>query len=72
MPDPFGFDHLPHMGRVVHRCIECEWPGWGLTVPEKDRERHHRTHTKQAAKELEKQRLANLSLARRAKREYGG
>ena len=70
MPDQFGFDHLPHMGRVVHRCVECAWPGWGVTVGEKDRERHARAHTREHAQELERQRKENLKLARQAKKEY--
>lgn len=70
MPDSFGFDTLPYWGRVIHRCTECEWPGWGVTVPEKERERHQRAHAKQSAKELERQRKANLALARKAKKEY--
>ena len=72
MPDRFGFNHEPHRGAVFTRCIECDWPGWGVIVSEADRERHHLGHVKQSAKELERQRKANLALARKAKREYGG
>lgn len=70
MPDSYGFDHLPHWGQVVHVCIVCDWPGWGQTISEADRKRHHRAHEKQSAKERERQRKANLALARKAKSEY--
>jgi len=68
VPDSYGFDHLPHSGRVVHACIECEFRG--VSISEADRERHHRKHSKEAAKLLERQRKASLALARKAKKEY--
>jgi hypothetical protein len=67
MPDAFGFDHLgPH-----HRCIEdgCGWPGYGVCVSEKDRERHHRAHVKEQQAAAERLRLANLAKARRLKKQ---
>ena len=67
MPDGYGFDHLPFRGQVIHRCIECEWPGWGVNVSEADRQRHSRAHAKQTAKQKEAERLANLAKARRLK-----
>jgi hypothetical protein len=70
MPDQFGFDHLPLRGQVMHLCIECGWPEHGTMVSEADRERHHRAHAQEAAKQIEKQRKANLALARKAKTEY--
>jgi hypothetical protein len=70
VPDQYGFDHLPRMGQVVHACIECEFRG--VSVSEADRKRHHRQHSKAAAAELERQRKANLALARKAKIEYRG
>ena len=70
MPDRYGFDDLPLRGNVMHICIECGWPEYGTTVSEADRERHHRKHSKEAAKELERQRKTNLALARKAKKEY--
>lgn len=66
MPDPLGFDHIRSNGAVYHRCIECEWPGYGQTLSEGERARHHATHTKAHQREAEKARLAALARARKA------
>lgn len=66
MPDKFGFDHLLNF----HRCIECEWPGYGHTVSENDRAKHARQHNRVREREIEKQRKSNLAEARKAKKEY--
>jgi hypothetical protein len=68
MPDKFGFDVLPDRGNVFHRCIECGWPGYGINVAEKDRERHHRTHARATQREIEAKRLDALRSARRIQR----
>jgi hypothetical protein len=68
MPDAYGFDNLPWQGRFVHRCVECEWPGWGRVVSEADRARHHDGHERERLKAVEKTRKANLANARKSKR----
>jgi len=70
MPDQYNFDHLPHWGEMHHQCIEegCGWPGFGKTVPEADRKRHHEQHTRARKIELEKARNANLAEGRKLKK----
>ena len=70
MPDSYAFDNLPEQGRVIHRCIECGWPGWGRAIPEADRRRHHDQHVRERRKAAEKASKANLAKARKAKRTY--
>ena len=67
MPDGYGFDHLPHRGKLMHSCIECGWPGWGVIVSEADRERHHLGHVREAKRAAEKRQRENLALARKTK-----
>lgn len=66
MPDQYGFDHLPRLGIVFHRCVECGWPDYGVTVPEEGRSRHHATHTKAQKKAAEKAKAEALVRAREA------
>jgi hypothetical protein len=68
MPDSYGFDHLPNRGNLYHRCIECEWPGYGVSVSEADRRRHHLTHTRAMQREQDKERLQNLAKARKMRK----
>lgn len=70
MPDQFGFNHEPHFGTVYHRCIECDEYAWGVHVPARERERHYRKHWNKRQHALERERLNNLRLARKAKRQY--
>jgi hypothetical protein len=67
MPDSYGFNCLPWHGYVVHRCVECEWPGWGKAVSEADRRRHHDTHMRDRRRAAEQASKANLAKARKAK-----
>jgi hypothetical protein len=67
MPDKYGFDHLPERGIVRHRCIEegCEFPGYGVTLTEHQRIRHHQQHVKNGIKE---QKLRQRQAAANARR----
>ena len=66
MPDKLGFDHLPHMGSLYHRCIECGWPERDTFVSEADRTRHHKRHLRERNREAEATRQKNLAKARKA------
>jgi sRNA-binding protein len=68
VPDATGFNHLPHWGVVHHQCVECDWPGFGVTVSDADRARHHRRHANAARREQEKARKENLAKARKARK----
>jgi hypothetical protein len=68
MPDATGFNHLPHWGTVHHQCIECNWPGFGVTVSDADRSRHHLKHLREAKREQKKAQMANLAKARKARK----
>ena len=70
MPDRFMFDNEPHFGAVFHRCVECGWPGWGVIVPERERERHHRAHARERTRAIEATQKANLAKARKARKQY--
>jgi hypothetical protein len=65
MPDSYMFNHLPNWGVTRHVCVECGWPGYGVTVPETQRRRHHRKHENARKHEAERIRLANLAKGRR-------
>ena len=69
MPDQYGFNHLPNWGLVTHRCIECDWPGHGITVSEDQRAKHRRAHVREIRKEQERVRKHNLAKARRARKQ---
>ena len=67
MPDAFGFTHEPHFGTVFNRCVECDEYPWGVSVPAKERERHHLGHERDRKKEAARRQKANLALARKVK-----
>jgi len=69
MPDTTGFTHEPHWGNIYHRCIHCDFPGWGVFLTEKERQHHARTHAVERAKEIERKRRENLRLAQQAQRQ---
>ena len=69
MPDKFGITHEPHWGEVFHRCVECDAIPWGTKLSERERERHHRRHVNQRVHRLEQERMTNLRLARKTKRQ---
>lgn len=66
MPDLHNFDNLRSHGQVFHRCIECEWPGYGVTLSEEERARHAGSHAKARAREVEKTKAEALVRAREA------
>lgn len=70
MPDRYHFDHLVDRGQISHRCIEpdCGWPGYGVTVSEKQRARHRAQHERDRQKEIERARRAGLAAARQMQR----
>lgn len=69
MPDQFGFDHLPRRGSYTHRCVECGWPGGGVSVIEDNRRKHHDAHMRAVREETERTRRQNAAKARAAKRQ---
>lgn len=71
MPDAYGFTHEPHRGAIYHRCTHdgCTYPGWGITLTDTQRRRHHAHHERHRARELERTRRANLATARRLQRQ---
>lgn len=68
MPDKQGFDNLPRWGVIHYRCVECGWPEEAKPMSERERMRHHRSHTRAREREIEKARLAALAKARKARR----
>jgi hypothetical protein len=75
VPDRFGFTHEVYRGAIYNRCIECEWPGWGVILSEAARARHHQHHVRERSKAAAKQQKANLAKARKAlkqNRQEGG
>jgi hypothetical protein len=65
VPDKYDFNHLG----AAHQCIWCDWPGYGVTVSERDRERHQAKHVRDRQREVEAKRLASLAKARKSKKQ---
>jgi hypothetical protein len=67
MPDPHGFEHLRWHGEIFHRCVEegCEWPGYGVNVPEAARKRHHDAHVRDRRKQARRAQEQALAKGRR-------
>jgi hypothetical protein len=70
MPTADGFDHLPYLGQVYHRCIEegCTFPEGPTTLTEKERKLHAAAHEREREKERNRKRKAALAIARQAKK----
>jgi len=67
VPDKLGFDHLVERGTTHHRCIEegCGYPGYGISLPEVVRRRHHETHERDRRKARERAQKDALARGRK-------
>ena len=67
MPDKYRFDHLPWMGNIEHRCIDCGWPEEPKRLSEKERQSHYEKHQREYRKDVERRQAEALRKARRTK-----